>query len=147
MKKESLDISQHEAGVDCHHHLVLHLTYILRQGIHRSPDLPGHGDSILGIRQAVGAIDALALLYITVVNHTRLDDIYQVNDGQAGLVGLDKHILPYFMSKDLILTLSWKCLIDTSFPPSLSLMLAQLMISLSTMGVPSVFSCDKRERV
>ena len=27
MKKESLDISQHEAGVDCHHHLVLHLEH------------------------------------------------------------------------------------------------------------------------
>ena len=43
--------------------------------------------------------DTLALLHKTVVDHTRFDDIYQVYDGQAGLVGLDKHLVPHVMTK------------------------------------------------
>ena len=48
-----LHVRQHEAGVHGHHHLVLHLTDILWQGVHGGSNLPGHGHAILGIRQAV----------------------------------------------------------------------------------------------
>ena len=50
---ELLHVRQHEAGVHGHHHLVLDLTDILWQGVHRGSNLPGHGHAILGIRQAV----------------------------------------------------------------------------------------------
>ena len=43
----------------------------------------------------------------------------------------------------ILITLSWNPLIATFFPPSSSLLLAQLIISLSTIGVPSQFSWQK----
>ena len=88
-------------------YLVTYLADILWQCIDRGTNHPGHGHGILGIRQA-GLVhhcyshyplhhsrtylptQALPLLHHAVVNHTRLDDINQVYDGQAGLVGLKK---------------------------------------------------------
>merc|ERR1712212_1159643 len=47
----------------------------------------------------------------------------------------------------VLLVLSWKCLICELLPPSVNLLFAQEMISLSTMGVPSSFSLERSERV
>ena len=44
----------------------------------------------------------------------------------------------------LYLTLSWKCLMLLFFWPSSSLLLAQAMISLSTIGLPSGFNLSKK---
>ena len=86
-----------------------YLTNILWECIHRCPNLPGHGDGILSIGQAVLihkykegnmlcsrsylVTHALTLLHKAVVNNPRLYDIYQVYDGQAGLVSLVLEVL------------------------------------------------------
>ena len=74
------------------------------------------------------------------VNQSGVDDIYQVDDRQGCLDSLNVTFLEYRQSSLHISTLSWKCLMMIFFPPSTNLVLAQLIISLSTIGVPSVFS-------